>query len=111
MCESTPNGDRPALHVRGASDHFDVTEAMYDEALDAPIVHLGGTGLLNKLDGDSSVRLLEGPDVWAPPVISRGKLLIRDLNQLICLDIAAEPGPLSAAKLDTPEAEAQKTTR
>ncbi len=53
-----PNGDRPALHVRGASDHFGVTDAMLDQALDAPIVHLGGTGLLKKLDGEPSVRLL-----------------------------------------------------
>jgi hypothetical protein len=53
-----PNGDRPALHVRGASDHFDVTPADYDRVLDASIVHLGGTGLLNRLDGPASVKLL-----------------------------------------------------
>jgi sugar/nucleoside kinase (ribokinase family) len=54
-----PNGDRPALHVRGASDHFDVPAAMYDQVFDAPIVHLGGTGLLKKLDGPASVTLLK----------------------------------------------------
>lgn len=53
-----PNGDRPALHVRGASDHFELTEADYDLVLDAPIIHLGGTGLLRKLDGAQSVKLL-----------------------------------------------------
>ncbi len=53
-----PNGDRPALHVRGASDHFDVPPAMYDQVFDAPIVHLGGTGLLRRLDGPASVTLL-----------------------------------------------------
>jgi sugar/nucleoside kinase (ribokinase family) len=53
-----PNGDRPALHMRGASDHFDVPPAMYDAVFDAPIVHLGGTGLLRKLDGPASVTLL-----------------------------------------------------
>lgn len=53
-----PNGDRPALHVRGASDHFDVAPAMYDQVFDAPIVHLGGTGLLRRLDGPASVTLL-----------------------------------------------------
>jgi sugar/nucleoside kinase (ribokinase family) len=53
-----PNGERPALHVRGASDHFDVPEAMYDQVFDAPIIHLGGTGLLRKLDGPASVKLL-----------------------------------------------------
>ncbi len=54
-----PNGDRPALHMRGASDHFDVPSSMYDQVFDAPIVHLGGTGLLNKLDGEPSLRLLQ----------------------------------------------------
>jgi sugar/nucleoside kinase (ribokinase family) len=53
-----PNGDRPALHVRGASDHFDVPPSDYDKALDAPIVHLGGTGLLGKLDGQRSIDIL-----------------------------------------------------
>jgi sugar/nucleoside kinase (ribokinase family) len=53
-----PNGDRPALHVRGASDHFDVPPALYDQVFDAPIVHLGGTGLLRALDGEKSRILL-----------------------------------------------------
>jgi len=53
-----PNGDRPALHVRGASDHFDVPPELYDQIFDAPIVHLGGAGLLRKLDGDKSRILL-----------------------------------------------------
>ena len=54
-----PNGDRPALHVRGASDHFDVPPSAYDRVFDAPIIHLGGTGLLKKLDGPTSVTLLK----------------------------------------------------
>ncbi|NIA69546.1 sugar kinase [Pelagibius litoralis] len=54
-----PNGERPALHVRGASDHFDLLPAFYDQVFAAPIVHLGGTGLLKKLDGEPSRRLLE----------------------------------------------------
>jgi len=53
-----PNGDRPALHVRGASDHFDVPPEVYDQVFDAPIIHLGGTGLLKELDGEPSARLL-----------------------------------------------------
>jgi sugar/nucleoside kinase (ribokinase family) len=53
-----PNGERPALHVRGASDHFDVAPEQYDQVFDAPIVHLGGTGLLRTLDGEKSRVLL-----------------------------------------------------
>ncbi|WP_119270012.1 carbohydrate kinase family protein [Taklimakanibacter deserti] len=54
-----PNGERPALHVRGASDHFDVPASAYDQVFDAPIIHLGGTGLLKKLDGPASLTLLK----------------------------------------------------
>jgi sugar/nucleoside kinase (ribokinase family) len=53
-----PNGDRPALHVRGASDHFDLPPSFYDQVFDAPIIHLGGTGLLKALDGPPSERIL-----------------------------------------------------
>ena len=75
-----PNGERPALHARGASDHFDVTDAMLGDVLDCRYFHLGGTGLLAKLDGEPSARLLKaaqeagcvttwdlvgaGPDTW-----------------------------------------------
>ena len=53
-----PNGDRPALHQRGASDHFTVTEAEHGPILDARFVHLGGTGLLAGMDGAPSVALM-----------------------------------------------------
>lgn len=53
-----PNGERPALHARGASDHFDLAPDDYDHAFDAAIVHLGGTGLLRALDGPRSVEIL-----------------------------------------------------
>ncbi len=67
-----PNGERPALHVRGASDHFDVPPSMYAQAFDAPIIHLGGTGLLKKLDGPASLNLLK-------EVKSRGRIVTFDL--------------------------------
>jgi sugar/nucleoside kinase (ribokinase family) len=54
-----PNGERPALHVRGASDHFDVPFSFYDQVFASPIVHLGGTGLLRTLDGPRSLDLLK----------------------------------------------------
>jgi len=54
-----PNGERPALHVRGASDHFDVPPSAYEQVFDAPIIHLGGTGLLKRLDGPASLTLLK----------------------------------------------------
>ncbi len=75
-----PNGERPALHCRGASDHFDVTAEMLPQVLDCRFLHLGGTGLLARLDGTPSRDLLQaaqqagctttwdlvgaGPDTW-----------------------------------------------
>jgi sugar/nucleoside kinase (ribokinase family) len=67
-----PNGDRPALHVRGASDHFDVPASMYDQVFNAPIIHLGGTGLLKTLDGPASVTLLKEAK-------ARGRIVTFDL--------------------------------
>jgi sugar/nucleoside kinase (ribokinase family) len=52
------NGDRPALHARGASDHFEIADSALDAVLAPPIIHLGGTGLLAKLDGEPSRKLL-----------------------------------------------------
>jgi hypothetical protein len=53
-----PNGERPALHCRGASDHFTVPDDQLDRVCDARFLHLGGTGLLKALDGEPSRRLL-----------------------------------------------------
>lgn len=53
-----PNGERPALHCRGASDHLFVSEAEFDAVTDARFLHLGGTGLLAAMDGGQSAKLL-----------------------------------------------------
>ena len=53
-----PNGERPALHVRGASDRLFVEEADFDAACDARFLHHGGTGLLEAMDRGQSARLL-----------------------------------------------------
>jgi sugar/nucleoside kinase (ribokinase family) len=53
-----PNGERPALHARGASDHFDLRPEDEAAAFAAPIFHLGGTGLLARIDGARSAAIL-----------------------------------------------------
>ena len=54
-----PNGERPALHLRGASDHFLPPKKEDFNIYNCIVLHLGGTGLLNKMDGPSSVKLLK----------------------------------------------------
>ena len=53
-----PNGDRPALHVRGASDHLAVPSSDYERICDGPYLHMGGTGLLAAMDGPPTADLL-----------------------------------------------------
>ena len=54
-----PNGERPALHLRGACDHFLPPKKEKLDIFDCKVFHLGGTGLLKKLDGSVSVELLK----------------------------------------------------
>jgi len=54
-----PNGERPALHLRGACDHFLPPPKDKINIFDCNVFHLGGTGLLKKLDGPVSVQLLK----------------------------------------------------
>ena len=53
-----PNGERPCLHVRGSSDVLLITEDEYPRVLDAAFVHMGGNGLLGKMDGEPTRALL-----------------------------------------------------
>jgi outer membrane protein assembly factor BamB len=34
-------------------------------------------------------KVLEGPDAWGPMAVASGRLILRDLNRMICLDISS----------------------
>lgn len=53
-----PDGQRPALHMRGATGAFEISEDDYDQILDAKIIHMGGTGLMDRMDGERSFKLM-----------------------------------------------------
>jgi len=54
-----PNGERPALHQRGASDKLFIKEADFPAVCDAKVLHHGGTGLLEDMDlSGQSAKLL-----------------------------------------------------
>ncbi len=36
----------------------------------------------------AQAKVLEGPDAWAPMAFAAGRLIIRDMNRMICLDIS-----------------------
>ena len=54
-----PNGERPALHVPGTATTFTIAEEDVEAALDAPIVHIGGTGLLKAFDGQPTLDFIK----------------------------------------------------
>ena len=54
----------------------------------------GKTGMLRLVEASTreykelaSAQVLSGPDVWAPLALSDGKLVIRDLGRMVCLDL------------------------
>jgi sugar/nucleoside kinase (ribokinase family) len=53
-----PDGSRPALHMKGATGDFYVNDALLDQVIDARVVHLGGIGLMYKMDGKRNAELM-----------------------------------------------------
>jgi outer membrane protein assembly factor BamB len=61
----------------------------------------GKTGMLRLIEASTtqykelaSAQILSGEDVWGPMALSNGKLVIRDLSQMVCLQV----GPSVAGK-------------
>ena len=57
----------------------------------------GTTGVLRMFEASTSgyqelasAEVLSGPDVWGPPALSDGKLVVRDMTRMVCLQIGAE---------------------
>lgn len=44
------NGQRPALHKKGATGGFFVDDSQIDRVLDTKILHIGGVGLMDRMD-------------------------------------------------------------
>jgi sugar/nucleoside kinase (ribokinase family) len=52
------DGSRPALHLRGATRDFKVDAGMMEKVTDATVVHLGGVGLMDAMDGAPAAALM-----------------------------------------------------
>lgn len=59
MLPISTDGARSAFFVPGTAETFRLDDSAIDAALDAEIVHLGGTGLLKAFDGAPSLQLLK----------------------------------------------------
>ncbi len=53
-----PDGARPALHKKGATGGFFVTDAQVDAVLDTGILHVGGVGLMDRMDRGRTAELM-----------------------------------------------------
>lgn len=53
-----PDGARPALHKRGATDGFHIEDDQIDNLLDTKILHVGGVGLMNRMDAGRTEEIM-----------------------------------------------------
>ena len=53
-----PDGQRPALHKRGATAGFFIEDAHIDRVLDTNILHIGGVGLMDAMDKGRNAEIL-----------------------------------------------------
>src|SRR6516165_4026337 len=54
-----PNGERPVLHLVGASREFTIEDIDLSLIGNADFLHLGGTPLMEQFDGESASRILK----------------------------------------------------
>jgi outer membrane protein assembly factor BamB len=59
----------------------------------------GDTGMLRLIEANvkeykeiASAQILKGEDVWGPMALSDGKLVIRDMSQMVCLQVGGSAG-------------------
>ncbi len=59
----------------------------------------GNTGMLRLVEASTkeyielaSAQILSGEDVWGPMALSDGKLIIRDMSQMVCLQVGRSGG-------------------
>ena len=58
LVTTRPDGQRPALHKRGATDGFFIDDTQIDRVLDTKILHVGGVGLMDRMDAGRTVEIL-----------------------------------------------------
>ena len=54
-----PNGDRPALHKKGATGSFFIDDAALDRVIDTKVFHVGGVGLMDRMDQGRTAEVMK----------------------------------------------------
>jgi hypothetical protein len=39
----------------------------------------------------AKAKVLDGHDSWGPPAMAAGRLIVRDLTTMVCVDVSARP--------------------
>jgi sugar/nucleoside kinase (ribokinase family) len=58
LVTTRPDGARPALHKRGATDGFYIGDDQIDNLLDTRILHVGGVGLMDRMDAGRTEEIM-----------------------------------------------------
>ena len=58
LVTTRPDGARPALHKRGATDGFFIADDQIDDLLNTRILHVGGVGLMNRMDAGRTEEIM-----------------------------------------------------
>lgn len=98
-----PNGEMVCLDTDGNIQWTSGSENKFGLGAyiiaDGMLIALNDDGVMSLMEArpDAFVlldraKVLEGPESWAPPAIVDGRLIIRDLNTMVCLDLRRE-GP------------------
>ncbi len=81
----------------GASRTFDLGAFMLADGMF--FILDGKTGMLRLIEASTkqytelaSAQLLSGEDVWGPMALSNGKLVIRDMSQMVCVQVGPSAG-------------------
>lgn len=59
LVTTRPDGARPALHKKGATGGFFVSDQQIDRVLDTRIFHVGGVGLMDRMDQGRTVEVMQ----------------------------------------------------
>jgi outer membrane protein assembly factor BamB len=81
----------------GATRTFDLGGFLFADGMF--FVLDGKSGMLRLLEANTkqykelaSAQILSGEDVWGPMALSNGRLVIRDMNQMVCLQVGPSAG-------------------
>jgi len=90
--------DLDGKHVwtSGSQHRFDLGPYMIADGM---ILAMDDNGRLTLAEASSvafkplaSARVLDGHETWGPMALAGGRLIVRDLQHMVCLDLRKEPG-------------------